>query len=130
MKIQIWSMLAITLMVLGVQQGLADEVVGTGGPNVATHIAPTGEPCVVSDVGHPSCCQRIWEWLTYRPLTGTGCSACCKSCEPCGMPPLYIFFLCDRFGHCGIAGPVGTPAPNGAQSQAGNQTQATANGNE
>jgi hypothetical protein len=46
-------------------------------------------------------CQRFWQWLTYKPVAH--CDACCcsKGCEPCGMPPLYLYFLCDRWGPWG-----------------------------
>jgi hypothetical protein len=129
MRIQNWSVLAIAIMVLGVPQSRAQEIVGTASPTVPTHIlpAPGAEPCVVSDGGRPSCCQRLCNWLTYRPLSHPGCCDCCKPCEPCGMPPLYIFFMCDRYGHGGAAAPGPTQAPISWQSQAGGQTQAAGN---
>jgi hypothetical protein len=124
MRIHGWSLLAITIWVLGVQQGRAQEIVGTTGNTEATHIAPAAaEPCVVSDMSQPTCCERLWNWLTYRPLSRPGCCGCCKPCEPCGMPPLYIFFLCDRYGHCGCTGPAATVAPAGGQAPANGQSQ-------
>jgi hypothetical protein len=51
--------------------------------------------------------------LTYHPVAHCGPCCCARGCEPCGMPPLYIYFMCDRFGPWG--GPAcGHPAvPHG-----------------
>jgi hypothetical protein len=38
------------------------------------------------------CCQRFWEWLTYRPHCCCGC--CHWTTAPCCTPPLYQYFPC------------------------------------
>lgn len=53
--------------------------------------------------GCPGCCERLIEWLTYRPLNRCGPCGCflCPTC--CCTPPLYTYFLTDCAGtsHCG-----------------------------
>jgi hypothetical protein len=46
------------------------------------------------------CCQHIWWWLTYRPLSKPGLAGCCQKCGGCHVPPLYTYFL----DHCHAAG--------------------------
>ncbi len=144
-----WTLWAVVVLVVGVKQARAQELIGTMDINAPSHIEPVaaeeapvianspvhpepagaGEGPVVSDPGpvcetRPSCCQRFWQWLTYHPLSHPCACGCCKPCEPCGLPPLYIFFLCDRWGHCGCGVPVAAPGPVVSQAQnATNQQQ-------
>jgi hypothetical protein len=65
--------------------------------------APIPEAAPDGGVSRPrlGCVCRIWQWLTYRPLSRPGCCGCHKACNPCGLPHLYIFFLCDQNGKSG-----------------------------
>jgi hypothetical protein len=139
MRMPSWTVLAVAVLVLGVSKSRAEEVVGTTNADTAVHL-DSGAAGEAHDVpgpgagceGGPSCCQRIWQWLTYHPLCRCGCCSCCKPCEPCGMPPLYIFFLCDRWGYhgCGVhavppgsvvSEPQNTAPQNAASQNAANQ---------
>jgi hypothetical protein len=48
-------------------------------------------------------CDRLIEWLTYRPLTRCGPCGCLLCVSPCCHPPLYTYFLAD----CVEGGPCG-----------------------
>jgi hypothetical protein len=52
------------------------------------------------------CTQRIWNWLTYRPLSRPGLAGCCQKCCDCHVPPLYTYFL-DRCHAAGYSYGVG-----------------------
>jgi hypothetical protein len=70
-------------------------------PPVAPQIAPHADaPCGCTPACTPSCDHsqwlHCWQWLTYRALPQE-CMTCRPKCQPCGVPPLYIFFLCDRW---------------------------------
>jgi hypothetical protein len=61
-------------------------------PVIAPAAVPLGIPCACHHE-HGSCCRRLWDWLTYRPLTEPNPCGCCHNCVPCCTPPLYTFFL-------------------------------------
>ena len=48
-------------------------------------------------------CQQHWhhlyDWLTYRPLQRPGLAGCCRKCNACHVPPLYLYFL-DPYHAC------------------------------
>lgn len=58
------------------------------------------------------CTAKLWNWLTYRPLSRPGLAGCCQKCSNCHVPPLYTYFL----DHCHAAGcSCGTCAAPGCQ---------------
>ncbi len=66
--------------------------------------------------------HSFWAWLTYHEKP-CSCTSCChKRCEPCGLPPLYIFFVCHHGGCCGgnscpsALSPSDPPPPTGKAS--------------
>jgi hypothetical protein len=75
---------------------------------VGNHAAPCShkpKPCLAGWIRRKAACgQRLCEWLTYRPVRSCTECACHKECSPCGVPRLYIFFLCDGHGDEGCAG--------------------------
>jgi hypothetical protein len=77
----------------------------------AVPLLPAPEP---GPPPHQSCCQRLWQWLTYHPLpSACACGGCCKDCTLSCRPPLYQYFLWEHPG-CGDHGcghPPAAPAP-------------------
>ena len=98
--------------VAAVQQAPAAVEIGTAKPCAAetADMAGTHSQCTTS--GRPFC-RKLWDWLTYRPVTHT---VVCGS-VPCCTPPLYTYYLefCpppagNRRGHHGRTSCAGTLA--------------------
>src|SRR5262249_26791522 len=71
--------------------------------------------CGCGRVRIQQCTQKLWIWLTYRPLSRLGLAGCCQKCCDCHVPPLYTYFL----DHCHAAGcSCGTGAAPGGQGGA------------
>jgi hypothetical protein len=119
------TVLAIAILVLGACKARAEEVVANSGPLPAAAITQAPADVPAGDChGAPSLCQRLGQWLTYRPVPHScACGGCCKPCEPCGMPPLYLFFLCDRYGHGGCGCPANEMVPEGQVLQKSTKQQ-------
>jgi hypothetical protein len=71
--------------------------------------APAAAPCAApADCGHHddrSCCQRICDWLLYRPLKSCACHHHCHcGCAYIPTPPLYLYFLGECKEGCGDHG--------------------------
>lgn len=58
------------------------------------------------------CCQRVWAWLTYRPLKKPCLWNCCHKCGDCHVPPLYLYFL-DPYHACASGNGCATCAAAG-----------------
>jgi hypothetical protein len=114
-----WTLLAVTLALLGARTGRAAEVIGSTGPMPPGAVAGVSGPAPAGPVSgtimagpgpclQPCCCpelcdvggclRRLWDWLTYR--AESHCCSCGCKCNPCGLPHLYIFFLCHHGGCC------------------------------
>lgn len=105
----------------------------SGAPSQGPAIASSGLPPSPGVCGEactpcikPSChhchCRHIWQWLTYRPLSSC-CGCCDHPCQPCGVPPLYIFFLCDRFHGPALLPCAGHPPQQPAAASGSNSNK-------
>jgi hypothetical protein len=57
-------------------------------------LIPTGNASDESACGPKTKTRRCLEWLTYHPAHSCGLHCTCCRTYPCGLPPLYTFFLC------------------------------------
>jgi hypothetical protein len=79
----------------------------------ASVVPDAGGSCggCAAQCGGRTCCERIRDWLCYRPLHRTCCGECKSCCTGpyCCPPPLYRYFLCNscRDG-CAVTAPCAT----------------------
>ncbi|MCI0459970.1 MAG: hypothetical protein L0Z62_23715 [Gemmataceae bacterium] len=91
-----------------------------------------GQGCPRS-CGRGNCLQRLWGWMTYRPLPVPACCKTCCNAVPYCPPPPYTFFLYGP-GTCGMGcrpdypvnGHGACAAPCGHAAGSGNKSCAPA----
>lgn len=100
--------LSAGVLLLATTVGFTGEVAG---PHPCSPACAECATCQTS----PACCgdsclDKLCLWFSYRP--GKCCCGCCPRCSPCGMPPLYLWFLCPGSG---VDGPGGCATCGGGR---------------
>ena len=98
---QMTVLTALVICLVGVALGQAGEnhanTKAQGQPAVPTWES-CGQPCQ-----RGLTCQRLWQWMTYRPLPVPRHCQGCKDCPTSCPVPLYTYF---QVGYPGAADPV------------------------